>query len=135
MADVVLTAAPTEAAPTVVDHMAVATSTAAEVGTAPMGAVDSTDAILTAVAISTPVAVDMAHEVVAVSEAAEIPNSEILGARCQLAIRRKMLARAQLRPTSIIRRLAIHLGSSNRTTLAPIIPAGARLEIDPILPP
>jgi hypothetical protein len=135
MADMVLTAAPTEAALTVAVHMAVATSTAAEAGTIPMVAVDSTEAVLTAVAISTPVAGDIAHAVVAVSEAEETPKAETLVARCQVAIRRRVLARAQLRPTSVIRRLALHLGSWKRTTRAPIIRAGARLEIDPILPP
>jgi hypothetical protein len=135
MADVVLTAAPTEAALTVAVHMAVATSTAAEAGTAPMVAVDSTEAVLTAVAISTPVAVDIAHALVAVSEAEETPKSEILVARCQVAIRRKVLARAQLRPTSIIRRVSLHLGSWKRAIRAPIFPGGVRLEIDPILPP
>ena len=83
-----------EAALTVADHTAVATSAAAEAGTAPMVAVDSTEAVLTAVAISTPVAGDIAPAVVAVSEAEETPKPEILVARCQVAIRRKVLARA-----------------------------------------
>ncbi|MGB9336448.1 MAG: hypothetical protein WCB14_15685 [Candidatus Acidiferrales bacterium] len=81
-----------EAALTVAVHMAVATSAAAEAGTAPMVAVDSTAAVLTAVAISTSVAADTAHAVAMVSEAAEIPNCEILAAQCQVAMRRRVLA-------------------------------------------
>jgi hypothetical protein len=135
MVDEVLTAARTEAALTVAVHMAVATSTAAEAGTVPMAVVDSTEAVLTAVAISTPAAVDIVPTVVVVSEAVGTSAAEILVVGCQVDMRRKVLARADLHPTSIIRPVSLHLGSSKRTTRAPIIPAGARLEIAPILLP
>ena len=128
-------AAPMEAALTVADHTAVATSTAAEAVTAPMVAVDSTEAVRTAVAISTPVAGDIAPAVVAVSEAEETPKPEILVARCQVANRRKVPARVQLRPTSITRRVSRHLRPWKRTIRAPIFPGGVRLEIVPILLP
>jgi len=134
MADAVLTAAPTEAALTVVVHMAADTSTAAEAGTSPM-AVDSTEAVLTAVAISTPAAVDIVPAVVVVSEAAGTSAAEILVAGCQVDMRRKVLARAFLHPTSIIRRVFLRQGAWKRTTRAPIIPGGARLEIVSILLP
>jgi hypothetical protein len=135
MGDMVLTAGPAEAVLTVGVHMAVATSTAAEAATVPMAAVDSTEAVLTVVAISTPAAVDIVPTVVVVSEAAGTSAAEILVVGCQVDMRRKVLARAFLRQPSIIRRIFLRHGSSKRTTLAPIIPAGARLEIAPILLP
>ncbi len=135
MADEVLTAALTGVVLTVAVRMAVATSTAAEADTAPMVAVDSTEAVLTAVAISTPAAVDIVPAVVVVSEAAGTSAAEILVAGCQVDMRRKVLARAFLHPTSLIRRDFLRHGAWKRTTRALIIPGGARLEIVSILLP